>query len=301
MRILAPDGIESVAEKELCEMGHQVVKTAYDPEQLADALSDADVLIVRSATKVRKPVIDAAVKANRLKMILRGGVGMDNIDVDYARSQGIIVENTPTASTNAVAEMAIAHMLSVSRFVGEATHTMRNGQWEKKAFKGTELFGKTLGVIGFGRIGRRTAELAKAFGMEIIAYNRSQCDEGKALGEYVSLEELFSRSDIITMHLPGAPEGIPLVRSETISQMKDGVIIINTGRGNLINEADLISALDSGKVAAAGLDVYVGEPDVNKALVSHPHISCTPHIGASTKEAQVRIAKELVKHIKSIA
>lgn len=297
MRILITDGIEEAAAQALIERGHEVVQQFYPPEELGAQLENADALIVRSATKVREAVIDQAAAAGRLKLICRGGVGMDNIDVDYARAKGIAVRNTPGASSNSVAELTIGLMLSAARNIGPATATMREGQWNKKQYTGIELGGKTLGIIGFGRIGRRTAAIAKAFGMRVVAFNRSQCDEGRALAEYVSLDELFSCSDFISLHLPGAPNGTAVVREETIAKMKDGVIIVNTGRGALIDEKALLCALESGKVRAAALDVYSVEPTNNSALTSHSKVTCTPHIGASAAEAQLRVGSELVSII----
>lgn len=294
MRILVTDGIESSAARALAESGHEVIQQFYPPEELGGALAAFDALLVRSATKVRQPVIDQAAAAGRLRLICRGGVGLDNVDVDYARSKGIEVRNTPGASTNSVAEMTIGLMLSAARNIGPATAAMRQGQWNKKEYTGIELGGKTLGIVGFGRIGRRTAALAKAFGMTVVAFNRSQCDEGRALGEYVSLNELLSRSDFISLHLPSGPDGRPVVREETVARMKDGVILINAGRGCLVDEEALLRGLESGKIRAAGLDVYDAEPTMNTALTSHPRVTCTPHIGAAAAEAQQRVGAELV-------
>ena len=269
MRILITDGIEASAEQALLERGHEVVQKFYPPEELGEQLEQFDALIVRSATKVRQPAIDRAAAAGRLRVICRGGVGMDNIDVDYARSKGIAVRNTPGASTNSVAEMTLGLMLSAARHIGPATASMRQGQWNKKQYTGIELGGKTLGIAGFGRIGRRTAALARAFGMRVLAFNRSQCEEGRALAEYVDLDTLLAESDFLSLHLPAAPGGCPLVRDETIARMKEGVVIVNAGRGCLIDEDALLRGLESGRVRAAGLDVYAAEPTANSALTSH--------------------------------
>ena len=293
MRILITDGIEASAEQALLERGHEVVQKFYPPEELGEQLEQFDALIVRSATKVRQPAIDRAAAAGRLRVICRGGVGMDNIDVDYARSKGIAVRNTPGASTNSVAEMTLGLMLSAARHIGPATASMRQGQW-------IELGGKTLGIAGFGRIGRRTAALARAFGMRVLAFNRSQCEEGRALAEYVDLDTLLAESDFLSLHLPAAPGGCPLVRDETIARMKEGVVIVNAGRGCLIDEDALLRGLESGRVRAAGLDVYAAEPTANSALTSHPRVTCTPHIGAAAAEAQQRVGAELVSIIDEI-
>ena len=278
----------------LREQGHEVVEQFYEPDQLGAALREFDAVVVRSATKVRAKHIDEAA-GGKLKLIIRGGVGVDNIDVKYAEDHGITVKNTPRASSNAVAELALAHMLSCSRFISLAGHTMREDKWEKKLYKGIELDGKTLGIIGFGRIGQALGRKAKALGMEVIAediYHVPGIEEEMGM-KYVELDELLAKSDFISLHTP-AINGVKLIRKETIDKMKDGVVFINTSRGNNVEEADLLEALNSGKILAAGLDVYASEPASNKELYSHPHVSCTPHIGASTKEAQKRIGQEIV-------
>lgn len=272
----------------------------YAPEELGAALKEYDAVVVRSATKVRANHIDEA-KTGRLKLIIRGGVGVDNIDVKYAEEAGITVKNTPRASSNSVAELAMGHMFSCARFLSVAGHTMREGKWEKKAYgKGFELGGKTLGIIGFGRIGQHLGVMAKAIGMNVVAYSTTRRPEVEAkFGiPYVTLEELLAQSDFISLHAPAAP-GAPLINADTIAKMKDGVVIINTSRGANVDEDALLAALESGKVRAAGLDVYADEPTANAALYSHPMVSCTPHIGAATVEAQKRIGTEIVDIIRS--
>ncbi len=294
MRILASDGMEKNAVAALREQGHEVVEQFYEPAELAEQVKDFDVLVVRSATKVRTPIIDAALETGRLKLIIRGGVGIDNIDHEYAESKGIKVMNTPRASSNAVAELAMAHMLSCSRFVSIAGHTMREGLWEKKAYKGIEVNGKTLGIVGYGRIGQSLGRMAIAMGMEVVAYDVFHVPgiENEHM-HYVELDELFAVSDFISLHVPSL-EGKPMVNAETIAKMKDGVVIINTSRGTNIDESALLEALNSGKVRAAGLDVWATEPCKNTELLNHSNVSCTPHIGASTTEAQKRIGAEIV-------
>ncbi len=294
MRILASDGMDKSAVAKLAAQGHEVVEQFYSPEELAEQVKNFDVLVVRSATKVRVPVIDAAAEAGRLKLIIRGGVGIDNIDHVYAEEKGIAVRNTPRASSDAVAELAIGHMLSCARFISIAGHTMREDKWEKKAYKGIEIGGKTLGIVGYGRIGQSLGRMAMALGMEVIAYDvyhieGIECEHM----HYVEMDELLEKSDFISLHTPSI-DGKPLINAETIEKMKKGVVIINTSRGNNIDEAALLEALDSGKVYAAGLDVWAEEPSKNKALYNHPKVSCTPHIGASTNEAQQRIGAEIV-------
>ena len=300
MRILVTDGMDKTAMAELREMGHEVVEQFYEPDQLGKALRDFDVVVVRSKTKVRANHIDEA-KGSQLKLIIRGGVGVDNIDVDYAKANGIDVKNTPKASSQSVAELAMGHMFSCARYISIAGHTMREDKWEKKAYgKGIELQGKTLGIIGFGRIGQHLGVMAKAIGMNVIAYSTTRRPEVEAkFGiPYVTLEELLAQSDFISLHAPAAP-GAPLINADTIAKMKDGVVIINTSRGANVDEDALLAALESGKVRAAGLDVYADEPTANAALYSHPMVSCTPHIGAATVEAQKRIGTEIVDIIRS--
>ena len=294
MRILASDGMEKNAVAALRDQGHEVVEQFYAPEELAEQVKNFDVLVVSSATKVRTPIIDAALETGKLKLIIRGGVGIDNIDHEYAESKGIKVMNTPRASSNAVAELAMAHMLSCARFVSIAGHTMREGKWEKKIYNGIEVHGKTLGIVGYGRIGQSLGRMAIAMGMEVVAYDVFHVPgiENEHM-HYVELDELFAVSDFISLHVPSL-EGQPLVNAETIAKMKDGVIIVNTSRGTNIDEAALLEALNSGKVRAAGLDVWSSEPATDNPLLSHPHVSCTPHIGAATAEAQGRIGAEIV-------
>ena len=298
MRILVTDGMDKTAMAELKAQGHEVVEQFYEPAELGKALRDFDVVVVRSKTKVRAAQIDEA-KGSQLKLIIRGGVGVDNIDVAYAESKGMTVRNTPRASSQSVAELALAHMLSCARFVSHAGYTMRNGQWEKKAYgKGFEIGGKTLGIIGYGRIGSCLGKMAQALGMTVIAYGAHH-EPGTTARDgvpYVTLDELLERSDFISVHAPAA-DG-PIINAETIAKMKDGVVIINTSRGANLDEAALLEALDSGKVRAAGLDVWATEPSTNAALYGHPHVSCTPHIGAATGEAQARIGQEIVEIIK---
>ena len=295
MRILVTDGMDKAAMAELKAQGHEVVEQFYESEELGKALRDFDVVVVRSKTKVRAPHIDEA-KGSNLKLIIRGGVGVDNIDVKYAEENGIMVRNTPNASSQSVAECALAHMFACARFISIAGAAMRNDIWDKKAYsKGIELQGKTLGIIGFGRIGAHLGVMAKAIGMNVVATRSSRTsgtDEATGI-PYVTLDELLEKSDFISLHAPALPGG-PLVNADTIAKMKDGVCIMNTSRGGNVDEKALLEALNSGKVRAAGLDVWAEEPSKNHDLYSHPMVSCTPHIGAQTVEAQKRIGAEIV-------
>ena len=299
MRILVTDGMDAGAIAKLREDGYEIVEQFYEPDELGAALRDFDAVIIRSATKIKEPQIDAA-KGSRLKLIIRAGVGVDNIAVKYAEDAGITVKNTPRASSNAVAELAIALLFSCARNISIAGHTMREKKWEKKAYsKGFELMGKTMGVIGYGRIGQLVGAKGQALGMNILSYVNRNKPEGCECDtmHFVTPDEMLAQSDIIVLCAPGGSK--PLVDAESLAKMKDGVVIINVSRGSNVDEAALLDALNSGKVKAAGLDVWLSEKDPNWELASHPAVSCMPHVGAGTKEAQKRIGAELVDIIES--
>jgi D-3-phosphoglycerate dehydrogenase len=298
VRILVADGMEQAAIQELKNSGFEVVEQFYEVEELKQKIKEFDVIVVRSATKVREPIIDAALETGKLKLIIRGGVGVDNIDVEYAKSKGITVANTPNASSASVAELAIGHMFCLARYIHIANHTMRQGKWEKKHYEGIELAGKTLGLIGYGRIAKETAKRAKALGMKVVYTNRSG-DQNDPEYKYVTMDELLAMSDFISMHIPGSKDKKAVIGEAEFAKMKDGVFIVNAARGGVVCEDALIKALDSGKVAAAALDVFAEEPTKNEAIYTHPKISLTPHIGASTMEAQERIGEEIVSIIKN--
>lgn len=300
MRILVTDGMDKSAIAALQEKGHEIVEQYYEPDALGAALRDFDAVVVRSKTKVRANHIDEA-KGGKLKLIIRGGVGVDNIDVKYAEANGIAVRNTPKASSQSVAELALGHMFACSRYISIAGASMREDKWEKKAYgKGIELQGKTLGIVGFGRIGQHLGVMAKAIGMKVVAYDIYHIPgiEEQTGISYVEMDELLAESDFISVHAP-AVDGGALICAENIAKMKDGVSIINTSRGSNVDEDALLAALESGKVRAAGLDVWATEPSANKALYSHPMVCCTPHIGAATQEAQKRIGTEIVSIIEN--
>lgn len=293
-KILVTDGMDAAAVAKLRKDGYEVVEQFYEPDALGGALRDFDAVIIRSATKIKQPQIDAA-KGGRLKLIIRAGVGVDNIDVKYAEAAGIQVRNTPRASSNAVAELALALLFACARNISIAGHTMRENKWEKKAYsKGFELEGKTMGVIGYGRIGRMVGEKGQALGMDVLSVVHRNKPEGAECStmHFVSMDELLAKSDIIVLCAPGGDK--PLVDAGSIAKMKDGVVIINVSRGSNVDEAALLEALNGGKVRAAGLDVWLSEKDPNWALAQHPSVSCTPHVGAGTVEAQKRIGAELV-------
>ena len=297
-KILVSDGIEKSAAEELKKMGHDVVEKFYTPDELKLKIKDFDAIVVRSATKVTKEVIDSALETKRLKLIIRGGVGMDNIDVPYAGANGIVVTNTPNASSLAVAELVIGHMFALARYIYISNVSMRDGKWDKKKYEGIELSGKTLGLIGFGRIARETAKLAKAIGMKVIYNTRSGRKEGCDEFDFVTMEELLAKSDFISLHIPYDKEQGTFIGPKEFEVMKNGVYLVNCSRGGVVSEEALLAALDSGKVAAAALDVYEQEPTKNERLCTHGKVCLTPHIGASTIEAQEKIGREIVEIIK---
>lgn len=293
IRILANDTIAISAVEKLENSGFEVVHTHYSNEELLIQIKDFDCIIVRSGTKVRNDVIDAAKETGRLKLIVRGGVGVDNINVKYAEENDITVKNTPNASSNSVAELAIGHMFSILRYINISNVTMRNGEWNKKAYKGYELNNKTLGLYGFGRIGQLVAKKASALGMDVIYNTRSGEKTGFDEFKYVSVEELYKQSDIISLHVPFVKSQGPVLTKKEFGLMKKGVYIINIARGGVIDEECLLDAINDSIVAGAALDVFEDEPTVKEAILKCDKISLTPHIGASTYEAQIRIGEEI--------
>jgi len=299
LRILANDGMDASAVKHLVDCGHEVVTDFYELDVLKEKINEFDALIVRSATKVRTELIDIMAEGGKCKLVVRAGVGIDNIDHVYAEEKGIAVRNTPNSSSASVAELTIAHMFAISRFIGISNFTMRNGEWNKKAYKGVELAGKTLGLIGFGRIAREVAKRANALGMDVIYTDHLGRLDGFDEFKFVEMDELIKSSDYISLHIPFIKEMGPTLGAEQFAAMKDGVRIVNAARGGVVSEAALLEALNSGKVAAAALDVFEKEPTMNTELVNHPNVSVTPHIGASTAEAQKRIGVETYRTVLS--
>lgn len=294
LRILIADGIEKNALLKLKEMNFDVVEKQYKPEELIYEIKNFDVLVVRSATKVTKEIIDKGVEGNRLKLIIRGGVGLDNIDVEYAKIKGVVVRNTPNASNTSVAELVIGHMLGMARFLHNSNVTMRKGEWNKKIYEGIEIEGKTLGVVGFGRIGRETAKKARALGMKIAFYDIVDPMLNNNEYKYCTLDELFAISDFISLHVPYNKGDKAVIGKEEIEKMKEGVYLINCARGGVVDEKALLEALDCGKLSGAALDVFLEEPAKYNPLCNHDKVSVTPHIGASTREAQGRIGEEII-------
>jgi len=298
LKILVTDGMDKESVQTLKDLGHEVIVQFFAPKELKEQIKKFNVLIVRSATKVKKEIIDSALETENLKIIIRGGVGVDNIDVSYAESKGIKVRNTPKASSQAVAELALGHMFTLARFIGIANITMREGKWNKKYYEGIELFSKTLGIIGLGRIGQELAKKAYALGMKIIYTDVLGPNKVCSNYTFVSLDRLLADADFISLHIPGNTDESPLIGETEFAKMKDGVYIINCARGNVIDEDALLNALNSGKLSGAGLDVFSEEPSKNLKLINHEKVSVTPHIGASTKEAQKRIGEEIISIIK---
>ncbi len=301
MRILVTDGMDAGAVRTLRDDGFDVVEQFYEADALGEALRAFDIAIIRSATKIKQPQIDAA-KGGRLKLIIRAGVGVDNIAVQYAEQNGIQVRNTPRASSNAVAELAIALLFSCARNISIAGCTMRQEKWEKKAYsKGFELAGRTMGVIGYGRIGQLVGAKAQALGMTVLSYVHRNKPEGCECDtmHFVDAETVLAQSDVIVVCAPNA-DG-PIIQADSLQKMKDGVVIINVSRGANVDEDALLEALNSGKVRAAGLDVWCDEKNPNWKLAAHPAVSCTPHIGAGTGEASKRIGAELVAIVRQFA
>ena len=300
MRILVTDGMEKAAVAQLQANGHEVVEQYYEPDALGAALQEFDCVVVRSKTKVRANHIDEAIKG-KLKLVIRGGVGVDNIDVAYAESKGVAVRNTPAASSESVAELALGHMFALARFIAAANVTIRNGEWNKKQYEGVEIGGKTLGLIGFGRISQALARRAEALGMKVVYTDF--LGENKNFPQYtfMSQAELLQVADFVSLHIPMPADKKAVVGEAELATMKPTAYIINTARGGLVDEAALVKALDEGKLAGAALDVFVEEPTKNEALYNHPKVSVTPHIGGSTEEAQGRIGAEIVSIIESFA
>ena len=293
-RVLASDGIAASAAKKLEELGYEVVQEFYEEDELKEKVKEFDALVVRSATKVREPIIDAAVETGKLKIVIRGGVGVDNIDVAYAESKGIVVKNTPKASTDSVAECTIGHMFALARYIGISNHAMRTGEWPKKQYKGIELAGKTLGLIGMGRIAQSVARKAAALGMNIMYTDIFDIQGLPSDYKKSTKEDILKEADFISLHIPMPKDGKAVIGKEELSTMKSSAYILNLARGGVIDEDALCDALDNKVIAGAALDVFAKEPLSNDRIRNNDKISMTPHIGGSTSEAQDRIGMEIV-------
>ncbi len=295
--ILIADGLEPSGLNILASSGAAVSnREGISPAELQTILGDYDALIVRSRTKVTASLLAAA---PRLKVVGRAGVGVDTIDLEAAKTHGVIVVNSPIATTIAVAELTLALMLDLARMTPFADAKMKQGEWAKKQLMGAELFGKTLGIIGVGNIGGAVAQRAAAFGMRVIGYDAWIPPERIRLNgaEPVALEAIYAHSDYISLHVPLTPETRGLIGTDTLAQMKPGVRLVCAARGGVIDEDALLQALESGKVAGAGLDVFGQEPPGRSPLVLHPRVVATPHIGAQTREAQERAAVDIATEI----
>jgi D-3-phosphoglycerate dehydrogenase len=293
MKILVCDKTENECIEQMRAAGLEVdVKDDISPEELIVSLPAYDGMVVRSRTKVRKPLID---NCPNLKVIVRGGVGLDTIDAEYARSKGVVVMNTPQASSISVAELTIGFMFALARSIYQTTASVKAEKWEKKRFEGEEITGKTLGLIGVGNVGREVAKRASALGMSIIAYDPYIKElEGISL---VGFDELLAQSDYISLHLPMTRETQNMIGTEQFARMKDGARIVNCARGGIINEDALYQALTSGKLAGAALDVFAEEPPLNWQLLKLDNVIGSPHIGAATREAQGRVGAEVAKKL----
>jgi len=304
MKVLVSDmlgeiGIEMFEQ----EAGIEVdVKTGLTPEELKSIIGEYDGLVIRSATKVTEDLLSAA---DNLKVVGRAGIGLDNVDIPAASKRGVVVMNTPGGNVVTTAEHAIAMMLSLTRNIPEGTASLKDGRWDKKKLQGREIFNKVLGVIGFGKIGSIVADRARGLKMKVIVYDPFVAPDQieKAGFEFASLQDLYSQADYITIHVPKLKDTIGLVDKEAFAKMKDGVMLVNCARGGIVNEADLCDAMQSGKVAGAALDVFETEPPEESPLFAFERFICTPHLGASTREAQtnvaVAVADQIIDYLKN--
>ncbi|MDO4534837.1 MAG: D-2-hydroxyacid dehydrogenase [Clostridium perfringens] len=295
IRVLANDGIEAKAKDELERLGIEVIDTHYDEKTLKDEIKNFNVILVRSATKIRENIIDRALENKKLKLIIRCGVGIDNIDVKYAKEKGIDVVNTPCASSVSVAEMVLAHMFSLARFLNQSNITMREDKWNKKEYLGVEILGKTLGILGMGRIGKELALRGKALGMNIIYYDiLGEVDE--LYGDFKDFDYVLKNSNFLSINVSGDKI---IIGKDELRKMRKDSFLINCSRGKTVDEEALIEALNHKQILGAGLDVFSSEPIKNKELLNCKNLSLSPHVGASTKEAQEKIGEEIISIIKS--
>lgn len=297
LRVLLNDGLDKDAISNLKSLGYDVDTNHYDIEDLKEKIKKIDCIVIRSATKIKKDLIDEAIKGGKLKLIIRGGVGIDNIDAKYAEEKGIKVRNTPNASSVSVAELILAHMFSLARFLNQSNITMKDGLWKKKEYVGVELEGKTLGIIGMGRIGLELSKKCTALGMNIIYFDMVDIKGINKSYKKVELDYLLKESDFISINISGTNS---IIGSEELKKVKKGVFIINSSRGRAIDEDAILNSLNDGTLGGVGLDVFLEEPSKNLELINHPRVSLTPHIGASTKEAQGKIGKEVIEVIKEV-
>ncbi|MBW2974118.1 hypothetical protein KY366_00220 [Candidatus Woesearchaeota archaeon] len=297
MKVLIPDKVNEKATEILKENGLEVEnKPGISVEELIRICGDADAMIVRSGIKVTKEVIDAA---KNLKVVARAGVGYDNIDAEYAAGKGVVVENTPFGNTNAAAEHTLTMLMMLSKHIIHSSLELKGGVWDRKKYKATELKGKTLGIVGFGNVGKKVAKVANALEMDVICSDPFVDEETmKEAGiRKTEFEELIKEADYITVHVPLNDKTRNMISGKEFSMMKGGVGILNVARGGVINEKELEKAVLSGKVGTAALDVYEQEPPICQSLIAHDRVICTPHLGASTKEAQLNVAIDAANQV----
>jgi len=296
-RVLVADPIEESAVAKLEAAGLEVVTRNHDTDgPIEEQIKGFDCVVVRSATKITKEVIDAS---DKLKLVVRAGVGLDNVDKAAAEAKGVVVQNTPEAPTVSVAEMVFSLMFSLARNITQADSSMKDERWEKKKLQGTELWNKTLGIVGFGRIGQEVAKRAKAFDMDVLAYDVIDIDEAcKEVGAKRSdINTIIEQADYISLHVPLLPQTKGMIGEKELKTMKKTAYLINTSRGGVVNEKALLDALINGEIAGAALDVFENEPPVDWQLIKHPRLVATPHLASSTGEAQVRVGDLTVQKV----
>ena len=292
MKVLVNDKISPKGIEILEEAGYDLTQKHHDTDELMDVLSDYDGIILRSATTIREDLIDAS--ADNLKVIARAGTGLDNIDVDYAESKGIDVLNTPGANSASVSELVFAHLFALARYLPQANLTMREGEWNKSDYRGIELAGKTLGIVGLGKIGQITAEMALNFDMDVLGYDVADIDTDLDV-DMVEKEELLQNSDFVSLHIPASDEAF--IGEEELDMMSEDAYLVNCARGGVVDEDALLDALNNDDIAGAGIDVWEEEPTNNDELVNNEKVSVTPHIGAATYEAQDRVGIQIAEKL----
>ncbi len=296
-RVLIADPIEESAVAKIKAAGLEVVlRNAEKDGPIEKQIKGFDCVVVRSATKITKEVIDAA---DKLKLVVRAGVGLDNVDKKAADAKGMVVQNTPEAPSVSVAEMVFSLMLSLARNITQADSSMKAGRWDKKKFSGTELWQKTIGIVGLGRIGMEVGKRAKAFGMNVLAYDVLDINKAcKEIGaKRADLNTILEKADYITLHVPMLPQTKGMIAEKELKKMKKTAFLINTARGGVVDEKALLDALNAGLIAGAGLDVFENEPPTDWQLVKHPKVVATPHLSSSTEEGQVRIGELTVQKV----
>ncbi|WP_100066147.1 NAD(P)-dependent oxidoreductase [Miniphocaeibacter massiliensis] len=295
-KVLITNGLEQQYITQIAKKGHEIIDKRVNENELKELIKEVNCIVVGYDTKITREVIDEALKTKNLRVIVRAGAILDNVDVDYAKKKGIRTYSTPSGTTNAVAEMVIGQMITISRNIHLTNINMRKGEWDREKYYGTEISRKTLGLVGFGRIARAIAEKAKSLSMRVIYYDKYSTTELYGY-EPVTMDELLTQSDYISLHIPGGEENHHIIDEGTFKLMKDGVFFINYSNRGVVDDEALLDAIDSGKVKAAALDVFDDEPVKNERILNNPKISLTPHIGSLTAEADLRIAKETVRFV----